>query len=106
MRKMNQNYRVNLGNIVWGSLNKKILLIKIPSAPNIYSFLIALETNVFELKGAGLEIWKMLIKNYPTQKILKNLKRKYPFISKELIQSDATKFIKQLKDQQIINETP
>ena len=106
---MNKIYKINLENIVWGSINKKTLLIKISSVSKKTNILglkdvrFKLKSIGFELKGIGLEIWKMLIKNYGSRKILKKLNKKYPF-SKKQIQADFLKFIKQLKSNKLIDE--
>lgn len=113
VRRMNKTYKINLENVVWGSINKKTFLIKLPTIPDIdiitAAFFRALKTNNFKLKGilelnsTGLEIWKLLIKNYNSRKILKNLIKKYPSAKKQ-IQTDFAKFIEQLKKNKIIDE--
>lgn len=92
---MCKSYKVNLKNVVWGSINKKTFLIKI-SIPSK-------RTNIFELNDIGLEIWKMLVKKYDSQKILKNLIKKYPSLKKR-IRNDFAKFIYQLKENKIVDE--
>lgn len=100
---MNKSYKINLKNVVWGTINKKTLLVKIPTNPNIYACLDSLNKNVFELKGVSLEIWTMLIQNYNSQKILRRLVKKYGSHKKQ-IQRNFRKFIEQLKTAKIIDE--
>ena len=103
IKRTSKIYKINLNNFVWGCINKKVLLIAIPWSPHIHTFFHSLETDIYELKGINLEIWKMLIKNYGFQKILKNLTKKYKS-SDKLIQRDLLKFIDDLKKKNIINE--
>lgn len=94
---MRKRYKIDLNNVVWGTISKKTLLIPI----NI-NFLSS-KITIFELNGIGLEIWKMLLKNHNGQKIIQNLSKKYR-LPKKQVHSDFIKFITQLKNKEIIHE--
>ena len=104
---MKKYYQINLENIVWGRINNKTLLIKLPTfsdtdALRDHIWTILFKNNiVFELDHTAEEIWNMLIKQYRTQKIISKLSQKYPLCKKQL-RSDLKKFINQLERNNII----
>lgn len=103
MKEKNKAYKINLANFVWGTVNNKFLLIRVPGIPDINASVHFLKRGIFVLNGLGLEIWKMLIKDCDLQEILKELSKKCPATKKQ-IQADLIRFINQLKKSKIINE--